>query len=683
MVAAGTKYISTIAGTGTAGYSGDGGAATSAQISSPTAVAADATGNIFFIDKGNARVRRIDATTKYISTILSNSHVLTGIATDGSGNIYVSDSTAFSVLKITPGTFAVTTIAGTGASGYSGDGGAATGAQLNYPGGLAVDGSGNVYVADVANGVVRKFKPASTPAISGNTISTADSTVTCTGKISLTTLSGTVPTGGTGSYAYQWKQSADSVTFTAISGATGQNYAVNATITKTTWYRRFVTSGTLVDSGNAAGFHPRTTPVPVISLGKGTAAICQGARDTLTATAGYIKYAWSTGAATASIIDSVSGSFSVTVTDSFGCKGTSAAQVITVNAAPATPAVTSSPATTTNLCPGTVVTLTSSAGTTYKWSTGATTAAISVTAAGSYVDTVYNASGCRAYSAAKVVSYTTAPATPTVTSSPATTTNLCPGTVVTLTSSTGTTYKWSTGATTASISVTAAGSYTDTVYNASGCKAYSAATVVSYTTCAAPASPATSAYTGTTATLKWRQVSCAKQYSLQYALSSSTSWTTITVSSSAGSADTVYTLTGLSKSTAYKWQVAAVCTTSPAVTTSAYSSAVTFTTTSAANIANIGAAIQGAASPAEKDAPGYYDASVYPNPAVNTANLVLAGFSGKVVITVTDLSGKPVWKSESTPVNKIEIPVNNLAAGMYFITVKDEKHNKVIKLLKQ
>jgi hypothetical protein len=69
------------------------------------------------------------------------------------------------------------------------------------------------------------------------------------------------------------------------------------------------------------------------------------------------------------------------------------------------------------LCPGTTVTLTSSTGTTYKWSTGATTAAISVGAAGSYTDTVYNANGCKAYSAAKVVSYTTAPATPTITTS--------------------------------------------------------------------------------------------------------------------------------------------------------------------------------------------------------------------------------------------------------------------------
>jgi hypothetical protein len=129
--------------------------------------------------------------------------------------------------------------------------------------------------------------------------------------------------------------------------------------------------------------------------------------------------------------------------------------------------------------------------------------------------------------------------------------------------------------------------------------------------------------------------------------------------------------------------VASVCATSPAVITSAYSSAVTFTTTSATNIVNIGTGITGATSPAVKDAPAYYDAAVYPNPAVNTANITLTGFNGKVAITVTDLSGKPVWNSGGMLVSKLAIPVNNLAAGMYFITIRDEKHTKVLKLLKQ
>jgi sugar lactone lactonase YvrE len=895
MVNASTKIISTIAGTGTAGFSGDGAAATAAQISNPTAVAADGSGNVYFIDKGNARVRRIDASTKFISTVLSNSHVLTGIATDASGNIYVSDSTAFSVLQLAAGTYTAKTIAGTGVAGYSGDGGASVSAQLNYPAGLAVDASGNVYVADVKNNVIRKFLVSGTPKIANNIISTVDSTVTCTGKINLTTLSGTVPTGGSGTYTYQWKKSLDSITFTPISGATSQNYVVNSAITTTTYYRRFVSSGTLLDSGNALVFRPRTAPVPAISLGSGSTTICKGNRDTLTATAGYAKYVWSnaattqsiidtvagtfyvtvtdaygcsgksasvtttvralpvptislgkgastickgvkdtltasagyvkylwnTAATTASIIDSVSGTFYVTVTDSFGCKGTSASTVITVkapapvislgsgstsicsgkkdtltatagfvkylwstaattssiidsvsgtfyvtvtdsfgckatspsvvitvNALPATPTITSSPATTTGLCPGTAVTLTSSTGTTYKWSTAATTASISVTAAGSYTVTVTNASGCSATSAAKTVSYTTAPATPTITSSPATTTSLCPGTAVTLTSSTGTTYKWSTSATTASISVTAAGSYTVTVTNASGCSATSAAKTVSYTTapatptitaspatttnlcpgtavtltssagttykwstaattasisvtaagsytvtitnaagckatsaaktvsyvaCATPASPVTSATTATTATLKWRKVACAVKYYVQYALSTSSTWTTITTTT----ADTTYSLTGLTKSTAYKWQVASICTTTPSITSSAYTTAVTFTTpaafTSVSTSSVDGLLIDGKS----------FNAVVYPNPAISTANVTVSGVSGKVLVTVTDLSGRKVWQTETTSTKQVTIPVSSFTAGMYFVTVKDDKHSKVLRLLKQ
>jgi sugar lactone lactonase YvrE len=748
MVNASTKIISTIAGTGTAGFSGDGAAATAALLSNPTAVAADGSGNVYFIDKGNARVRRIDASTKFISTVLSNGHVLTGIATDASGNIYVSDSTAFSVLQLAAGTYTAKTIAGTGVAGYSGDGGASASAQLNYPAGLAVDASGNVYVADVKNNVIRKFLPTSTAKIAGNTISTVDSTVTCTGKINLTTLSGTVPTGGTGTYTYQWKQSADSITFTPISGATSQNYVVNSAITTTTWYRRFVSSGTLVDSGNAIGFHPRVKPVPVISLGKGSTAICQGVKDTLTASAGYVKYLWSTAATTSSIIDSIAGTFYVNVTDSFGCTGTSASVVITVNALPATPTITSSPATTTglcpgtavtltsstgttykwstaattasisvtaagsytvtitnasgcsatsaaktvsyttapatptitaspttttNLCPGTAVTLTSSTGTTYKWSTAATTASISVTAAGSYTVTVTNASGCSATSAAKTVSYTTAPATPTITSSPATTTGLCPGTAVTLTSSTGTTYKWSTAATTASISVTAAGSYTVTITNAAGCKATSAAKVVSYVACATPASPVTSATTATTATLKWNKVACAVKYYVQYALSTSSTWTTITTTT----ADTTYSLTGLTKSTAYKWQVASICTTTPTITSSAYTTAVTFTTpaafTSAGTSSVSGLMVEGRP----------FNAAVYPNPAISTANVTVSGVSSKVLVTVTDLSGRKIWQTESTSTKQVTIPVSSFTAGIYFVTVKDDKHSKVLRLLKE
>jgi hypothetical protein len=118
------------------------------------------------------------------------------------------------------------------------------------------------------------------------------------------------------------------------------------------------------------------------------------------------------------------------------------------------------------------------------------------------------------------------------------------------------------------------------------------------------------------------------------------------------------------------------------VTTSAYTSAIKFTTNASGSyigndnlLSSLADELPGEAKP--------FDAIVYPNPAVNSAYVVLSGTSGKIAIIVTDLSGKAVWKTENIGVNQITIPVNSFAAGMYFISIKDEKHVKVLKLFKQ
>jgi cysteine-rich repeat protein len=132
--------ITTIAGTGIAGYSGDGGPATSAQLNGPSGVAIDGIGNVYIADTVNGRIRRID-TAGVITTVAAGN----GVAVDGAGNLYIPGTNV--VRKIdTTGT--VTTIAGTGTAGYSGDGGPATSAQLTGPGGVAVDPSGNIYILD-------------------------------------------------------------------------------------------------------------------------------------------------------------------------------------------------------------------------------------------------------------------------------------------------------------------------------------------------------------------------------------------------------------------------------------------------------------------------------------------------------------------------------------------------------
>jgi len=149
---------------------------------------------------------------------------------------------------------------------------------------------------------------------------------------------------------------------------------------------------------------------------------------------------------------------------------------VTVNALPATPTITASGPTT--FCAGGNVTLTSSAGTSYLWSNGATTQSINVSSAGSYKVQVTNASGClSAASATTAVTVNAIPVTPTI--SPGGPTTFCAGGSVTLTSNAEASYLWSNGASIQSINITASGSYTVKVTNASGCQsAASIATVV-------------------------------------------------------------------------------------------------------------------------------------------------------------------------------------------------------------
>ena len=159
--------ISTVAGDGTFGYSGDGGPATAAQLSWPRGVAADGAGNLYIADASNARIRKVDASGA-ISTVAGGGPVgddgaataaqlysPSGVAPDGAGNLYIADQNNARIRKVDASGM-ITTVAGDGTRGYSGDGGAATAAQLNRPSGVAPDGAGNLYIADVNNHRIRK-----------------------------------------------------------------------------------------------------------------------------------------------------------------------------------------------------------------------------------------------------------------------------------------------------------------------------------------------------------------------------------------------------------------------------------------------------------------------------------------------------------------------------------------------
>jgi hypothetical protein len=163
--------ITTIAGTGTNGFSGDGGPSTNAKVDFVTAVATDNNGNVYISDMGNRVIRKI-STNGIITTIagMPGSYGYSGdggqalsaqlagpmgITFDAAGNLYFADAGSNVIRKIST-TGIITTVAGTGVSGLSGDGGPAISANLNAPHDVAVDASGNLYIADYGNHVIRK-----------------------------------------------------------------------------------------------------------------------------------------------------------------------------------------------------------------------------------------------------------------------------------------------------------------------------------------------------------------------------------------------------------------------------------------------------------------------------------------------------------------------------------------------
>jgi sugar lactone lactonase YvrE len=168
-----TGIITTVAGNHTFGFSGDGGQATAAELGSPSAVAMDSAGtHLFIADTFNFRIREVDLTSGVISTFAGNGTFgfsgdggqataaeltdTTGVVVDPNGNVYVSDSDNDVVRKVDT-TGVITTIAGTpGQSGFTGNGGPATAAKLFTPWGLALGSTGNLFIADRDNNMIRE-----------------------------------------------------------------------------------------------------------------------------------------------------------------------------------------------------------------------------------------------------------------------------------------------------------------------------------------------------------------------------------------------------------------------------------------------------------------------------------------------------------------------------------------------
>jgi hypothetical protein len=167
--------ITTVAGNGVRGYSGDGGPAADAQLDEPSGVVVDAAGNLYIADgttRGKNRIRRVDAATGVIATVAGNGsqgysgdggpatsaqfHSLGGMALDQAGNLYIADNFNNRIRMVSAKTGMITTVAGTGAVGHSGDGDLATHAQLNNPLAVAVSPKGDLYIADSYNYRIRR-----------------------------------------------------------------------------------------------------------------------------------------------------------------------------------------------------------------------------------------------------------------------------------------------------------------------------------------------------------------------------------------------------------------------------------------------------------------------------------------------------------------------------------------------
>jgi trimeric autotransporter adhesin len=165
------QTITTFAGNGTPGYTGDGGAANSCELTHPYGIAIDGSGNVYIADRGNNCIRKITAGGTITSIVGNGINAYSGdngpataaelagpagVAVDVSGNVYIGDAGNNRVRKV-DNSGIITTIAGNGTGGYNGDNIPATDAELSGPRGIALDGNGDIYVADPGNNRVRKI----------------------------------------------------------------------------------------------------------------------------------------------------------------------------------------------------------------------------------------------------------------------------------------------------------------------------------------------------------------------------------------------------------------------------------------------------------------------------------------------------------------------------------------------
>jgi len=500
--------ITTVAGNGTQGYSGDNAAATAAQLKYPTGLAIDAAGNFYIADYTNNVIRKVTP-AGIISTVAGNGvqgysgdngmatvaqlYAPRKVAIDATGNLYIADAGNNVIRKVnTAGV--ITTFAGNGTAAYSGDNGQATSATLNYPAALTIDATNNLYIADDGNHVIRKvtqggiittFAGNGIPSYSGDggqaiaaamqnpgglaldsygNLYIADYWDNRVRQVSNLTVNSAAFCAGSpapnliaqGAVSYTWSPS------NGLNTTTGNTVVANPTVTTT-----YTVLGTVVFNTNPIAVITTVTvnPLPVINVNSGS--ICTGQSFTISPT-GAGSFTYSSGSPV--VTPTVTTTYSVTGNSS-GCASTNISTV-TVNPLPVA-SITAGGATT--FCQGDNVTLSANTANTYSWSNGASAQSITVSASGNYSVSITDVNGC---SGSSSVTGVTVNPLPVASITPNGATTFCHGDNVTLGANAANAYLWSNGASTQSITVSASGNYSVSITDMNGCSGNSSVTGV-------------------------------------------------------------------------------------------------------------------------------------------------------------------------------------------------------------
>ncbi|HTA83623.1 MAG TPA: SpvB/TcaC N-terminal domain-containing protein, partial [Bacteroidia bacterium] len=463
--------IAAFAGNGVIGSSGDGGQATAAELSGPADVYVDGSGNAYIADKNNNRIRKVTSGT--ISTIAGNGvagysgdggaatiaeiNAITGVRVSSTGVIYIGDFGNNRIREISSGT--INTLAGITTSGFSGDGGQASSAELDNPGMMAFDQQGNLYFIDHANNRVRVAY------LSLNVTTSVTANVSCnggnTGSASTTVIHGTTP------YTYSWSGGGTNSTVTGLSAGT---YTINVTD-----YDGITGSSTVTIT--------QPTALSVSASATSNVSCNGGSNGSVSSTpsggTSPYTYSWSGGGTNSTKASLIAGTYTITVTDNNGCIATTTATITQPTALTVSANVTSN--VTCNGENNGSVSSTPSGGVspyTYSWSAGGTNSTKASLTSGTYTITVTDNNGCTATSSATI----TQPTVLTVLASVTANVSCNGGNSGSLSStpSGGTspyTYSWSGGGTNSTKTGLSAGTYTITITDNNGCTGSTSATI--------------------------------------------------------------------------------------------------------------------------------------------------------------------------------------------------------------